>query len=534
MKRIFLLNILIFVSIVSFSCNKKNEEEIQIIEREETVIENLTYPNKVDMSKWLYNSDDNVYYQLGIDYCVNPVDEKYEKLAIFVNDKFMDGVNNGDGTYTCKVSNEKVVKNYIAMTAPIVMPIEKDDFSANEALTEYSSNSKIYTDEGFIYVHAGHRGKEHGAPLGVVDIKAAIRYIKYNSDLLLGDSSKIFTFGMGSGGAKSMIVGATGDSPLYEKYLDNIGAVKNISDSVFGAAAWCPIINFDSADMEYEWNMGESRKDISDYEKDLSKKLSKEYVKYINSLNLYDSYGNSLSLEDDGNMGHKGSYYELVKSLIEDSLNDFLINTTFPYTYSGQVYETKEDYINDLNKDFEWVFYDEKMGSAKISNISDFSKAVKIANKNIPAFDALDKTYGENILFGIGDGNGVHFDSYMSEIVEDEKKEEYINDLNKVDSLGYDTKKRVNMYSPLYFLLKNKEGYNTVNVAEYFRIRSGISQSETSVTTEINLAMALSEHRDVKGVDFEMVWGKKHEKAESIGDSDINFIEWVNRCMGIN
>ena len=31
---------------------------------------------KVDMNKWLYNADDNVYYQLGIGYCclmVNPL-----------------------------------------------------------------------------------------------------------------------------------------------------------------------------------------------------------------------------------------------------------------------------------------------------------------------------------------------------------------------------------------------------------------------------------------------------------------------------
>lgn len=35
--------------------------------------------SQIDMSKWLYNSDDDVYYQIGISYCENPADESYEQ-----------------------------------------------------------------------------------------------------------------------------------------------------------------------------------------------------------------------------------------------------------------------------------------------------------------------------------------------------------------------------------------------------------------------------------------------------------------------
>lgn len=38
----------------------------------------------VDMSRWRYNAEDDVYYQLGIPYCEKPVDLNYQTLAFFV------------------------------------------------------------------------------------------------------------------------------------------------------------------------------------------------------------------------------------------------------------------------------------------------------------------------------------------------------------------------------------------------------------------------------------------------------------------
>ena len=36
---------------------------------------------KVDSKAWQYNSDDDVYYQIGIFYCEKPADTNYETLA---------------------------------------------------------------------------------------------------------------------------------------------------------------------------------------------------------------------------------------------------------------------------------------------------------------------------------------------------------------------------------------------------------------------------------------------------------------------
>ncbi len=597
MKKIMIKKflVLLFVALFFAACEK---EEI-IVEtttiNNETIVERIAedtksfiYPEKVDMTKWLYNVDDNVYYQIGIDYCTNKRETDYQTLSIFVPGEYFSSEKNENDFYTCVIDDTKSVKNYDAITAPIVMPVETPGYSAMKALTEYSSEAKEYTNEGFIYVYAGCRGREHGAPLGVVDLKAAVRYIKYNETVIPGDIKKIFTFGMSGGGAQSALMGITGDSVLYDEYLDDIGAVKNVSDAVFGSMCWCPITSLDSADMAYEWNMGISRSDLTEEEEIISKNLARQYVDYINNLQLKDFEGNYLTLDYDDEMCNKGSYYSYVKLAVENSLNSFLQTTTFPYEYKnsrgnfnmrGQIkderenvdmskrnnrddennkenseipieeidniqrnnmeglslsgtYETVKDYIAALNQNVEWVKYDEKTNTATITNLYEFSKNVKVASKNLGAFDDLNKTQGENILFGYGDGQGSHFDKYLGEAIKDtEYENDFSSDLSKIDFLGNTVEDRINMYSPLYYLLPVSKGYNTSNVAPYFRIRTGAWQSDTSVTTEINLGLSLSQYKNVKDVDFEMVWGVGHEKAESVGDSTENFIEWVNNCM---
>ena len=65
-------------------------------------------------------------------------------------------------------------------------------------------------------------------------------------------------------------------------------------------------------------------------------------------------------------------------------------------------------------------------------------------------------------------------------------------------------------------------------VASYWRIRTGINQSDTALSTEINLALALVAYG--ADVDFETVWGQAHVEAERTGDSTTNFIAWVVEC----
>lgn len=544
----------------------------------------------IDNTKWKYNSDDNVYYQTGISYCSNPADSNYENLAVFVPGNYMNSSSNNDGTYTCTINENAAVNGYTALTAPIVMPINTPGYSAQAALTDYT-DVLDYTDAGFVYVHAGCRGRDSGAPAGVTDLKAAIRYIRYSDSSVPGDAECIFTFGMSGGGAQSAVVGTTGDSELYTPYLEQIGALSGYSDAVLGSMCWCPITNLDTADEAYEWMMGTTRSGLSEEQQKISDKLAEAYASYINSAGIKDPSGNVLTLNSSSEgIYQAGSYYDYMKKVIETSLNNFLSDTAFPYdastssqggmrgpggmpgggkggqrpdgeqrpdggnregqsfedkdnitrngssngiTISG-TYNTAQEYIDALNANGQWVTYDASTNKASITSIKDFVKALKSASKNLGAFDQLDAGQGENTLFGYGDGNGAHFDSYLSSILKgigSEYASNYQTDLAKTDSAGNTVDVRLKMYTPLYYLLESSEGYNTSKVAQYWRIRTGIAQGDCALSTEMNLALALENYSAVKSVDFETVWGAGHTMAERTGNSTENYIKWVNECM---
>ncbi|MBQ6451436.1 MAG: hypothetical protein IJJ29_05890 [Solobacterium sp.] len=563
---------------------QENTEETAVIK---------TNLEKIDSTAWLYNEEDDVYYQTGISYCEDPADEEYETLAVFVPGAYMTASDNGDGTFTCTINTDAEINGYTALTAPIVMPINTPGYSAQSALTGYTSVTS-YTEAGFVYVHAGCRGRDAGAPAGVTDLKAAVRYVRYTNDTIPGDSESIFTFGMSGGGAQSALMGASGDSELYEPYLQQIGAVEGVSDAVLGSMCWCPITNLDTADEAYEWMMGITRTDLSEEEQQISDALAEAFASYINSAGLKDENGTVLTLEaSEEGIFQSGTYYEYLKAVIEESLEHFLVDTEFPYEASASnqggmnnfgggmpsgehgerpeggfpgahgnsdgneeisyeeiddisrkdtggsglslsgTYETAQDYIDALNAEGEWVTYDEASGRVTITDIASFVKELKNASKNLGAFDQLDAGQGENTLFGYGDGSGAHFDSILAGILEDlgsTYAEAYAADLEKTDSLGNTAETRLNMYTPLYYLLDTSDGYGSSTPAKYWRIRTGINQGDCALSTEVNLALALMNDSSVESTDFETVWGQGHTQAERSGNSTQNFIAWVEEC----
>ena len=498
----------------------------------------------------------------------------------------MNATDNGDGTFTCEVDNDAILNGYTAQSAPIVIPVETPGYSAMGAPTDYVSSSAQFTEAGFIYVYPGARGRNEGAPAGVTDFKAAIRYIRFNGDDIAGDKDSIFSFGMSGGGAQSALIGATGNSELYTPYLNAIGAADE-KDDVKGSMCWCPITNLDIADEAYEWNMGVTRSDLTEDMQALSDGLADAFASYINDIELTDENGIVLLLEqDEDGKWTKGTYYDYIKSEIERSLNNFLSDNTFPYTkqssngFGGfgvrgggmpdfangekpqggdnanvpieeldgiqrttdtsqaaeedKTYQTAEEYIADSNGDEAWIAYDEKTNTATITSVEAFVKACKNASKSVGAFDDLNATQGENTLFGYGDGKGAHFDVMMARLLANTEYEEaYKADLEKTDALGNLVNYRVNMYTPMYYIDDMYAGFKTADVAKYFRIRTGINQGDTALSTEVNLALGLRAYGS--DVDFETVWGQGHTKAErgASGEelSDTNFIAWVNECM---
>lgn len=630
---------------------------------------------------WNYDAENHVYWQIQVGYCSMPAADEYETMGIYVPGDYMDGTENSDGTYTCTINTEKPVNGYTADTAPIVFPINTAGYSAQKAPSSYSYQGlSDYLTAGYIYVYAGMRGRNNGyddagslsysggAPWGVTDLKAAIRYYRYNADLLPGDTERIFTFGMSGGGAQSAVAGASGDSELYNPYLMEIGAAmqdndgNDISDAVCGSMCWCPITSLDYADEAYEWNLGQYASDGTradgTFTAALSDDMSVKYAEYINQLGLKDKEGNALTLEEsETGIYTAGSYYDYLLSVVETSLNNFLSDTTFPYTATagftrpdggfaggdgqtppqggeitkgdksernnrnadgevpesdtgnsedgeapediemlqngeapedgempqngevpedgempqkgeapqdgeipengtmpemgagssdnaGTTYETVEDYIASLNTEEEWVTYDKATNTAQITSMEAFVNQCKTASKDVGAFDDLNCSQAENMLFGNDEQDAMHFDSVMASLLKDNQEKyaelsnwdasyaaSYSNGLSSEDALGNSSSYRQNMYNPMYYLSDYYEGYGTSKPAQNWRIHTGIEQGDTALTVETNLALALEQCEDVKSVEFETVWNQGHTTAERTGDSTTNFIAWVDECV---
>ena len=448
----------------------------------------------LDNSKWSYDSDNDIYYQIGVQYCTKPQATSYESMGIYVPGAYFDATDNGNGTFTCAPSASGKVGDYTAATAPIVMPINTAGYSSQAAPTSYSSDGiTTYTQAGLVYVYAGCRGRKMeddacgAAPWGVTDLKAAVRTLRYNDALIPGNKDRIFSFGHSGGGAQSAVLGASGDAAGYSDYLDAIGAPtadangKALSDAIFGAMCWCPITCLMSADAAYEWNMGQfatsGTRAEGTFTRQLSRDLAASYADYINTLGLVDASGTALKLSDGGEgIACAGSYYDYVKGQVEQSLNNFLADTTFPYTPSNSfnadmgaggggasggpsgdrsggapsggvpsggapsgagpsgksdgssgsstgssettTYATAADYIAALNGSDAWISYNASTNTATITGLAGFVAACKSPSKDVGAFDAFDRSQAENEVFGNESNAGLHFDATMATLLE--------------------------------------------------------------------------------------------------------------------
>ena len=541
----------------------------------------------LDSAAWRYDATGDVYYQLGLSYVATPQASDYETLGIYVPGAYFTGTDNGNGTYTATINASGAVGSFTAATAPTVLPVNTPGYSAQKPPSEYSYDTiKAYMEAGFIYVHAGLRGKDSNsqtysgnAPWGVTDLKAAVRYRRYNAASIPGDAAKVYVFGHSGGGAQSAVAGASGDSGLFAPYLAALGAAttdtsgKALSDAVAGAMCWCPITTLDSANAAYEWNMGQfassGTRAEGTWTRAYSQDLAAAFPAYLNELKLTDSDGKPLSLESSSKGTYlAGSYYDHLVAVIQKSLNDFLSATSFPYTPSstemagmgpggggapsgggpdGQsssettTYNTVEEYIASLNSSSQWVAYDASTNTATITGLEGFVTSQKNASKDVGAFDGVDRAQTENLVMGSGE-NKLHFSSSSREVISKGQSKysalsgwsndygvaAYEKDLAAKDSVGTDMATRVSMYDPLYYLTQDSKGRGTSTIAPAWRIRTGITQGDTASTVEVNLALALQQ-AGAGSVDFATIWGQGHTMAELTGTGEENFIAWVTQ-----
>ena len=337
-----------------------------------------TYAFKTAINNlWQYDSSNNLYYIVGLYYCSNPADKTYEQMGIYVPAAYMNATANSDGTYTCTINTTATVNGYSSSNAPIVIPVNTPGYSAQAAPTGSSTSVTSYIKAGFIYLWAGCRGRDAGAPLGVTDLKSAIKYYRYlqaEQKSVPGNVNAIFSFGHSGGGAQSSLLGASGNSTLYDAYFTAIGAATEYKDDICGAMCWCPITNLDQADGAYEWNMGLTRSGLSTSDSNISAGLAKVFANYVNAIGFKDpSTGATLTLSSttDGYY-QSGSYYQYIMGVINDAVSRY-------NTYNSASVS--------------------KYSTTDASALKSFTSSYKTASKGLGAFDDYDeKGQAENTL----------------------------------------------------------------------------------------------------------------------------------------
>ena len=435
----------------------------------------------------------------GIVYVRHPVEPTYQTLNIYIPEAYF---------------HSQSVDGYTAQTAPIFLPNQIGGYmpatagkpGARAFGPPPEPGSKPASDamqtalsKGYVVASPGARGRTSPtgkAPAAIVDLKAAVRYLRANDKVMPGDATKIISNGTSAGGALSVLLGATGNSRDYAPQLKALGAA-DAPDDIFAVSAYCPISLLEQADAAYEWQFN----GINDYQKmdirmldykverklvpgtltaeqvKLSDALKPLFAPYVNSLGLKDETGRPLTLDKDGN----GSFRQYVEG--------WLIRSAQKQIDAGQDLSARQ-----------WL----TIRNGKVTG-ADFGAYAKAAGrqKTPPAFDALDLSAGENQLFGTQRVDKQHFTAFS-------QTHRTAAGATRADA------HTVALMSPMGYI-----GHATN--PQHWRIRVGTADRDTSLAIASLLAAKLQ--NTGKHVDFALPWDVPHS-----GDYDLDeLFTWMKQ-----
>ena len=353
-----------------------------------------------------------------------------------------------------------------------------------------TSRADLALAAGLVVVTPGCRGRDNKAadgtnygkaPAAIVDLKAAVRYIRHNKGILPGNVEEIFSVGCSAGGAISSLLGTSGNSRLYDPYLKEIGAA-DANDNIFGCVAYSPITDLENADGAYEWMYGTSPTRSGLVDQDLSKQLKA----------LYEDYQLSLKLQ-----GKNGFGFLTAENYGKYLLQDFLIPSANLYLKS--LTEEKRNEYLAKNKWITWT------GKGAAFEFQDYVTHVG-RMKGMPAFDDFDSKQPEPDLFGNKTIDSRHFTDFSLQHASG----------NKNTLVENDVKQLVNLMNANYFIRQDNKG-----CAGYWWLRNGSSDNHTSQTVMVNLATGL-ENRN-KNVNAALFWDGGH----CADDDPQGLVQWM-------
>lgn len=429
----------------------------------------------------------------GLFYCAHPADD-IQRLNLYAPEIFFSGGS---------------LNGYTARTAPIFLPNTVGGYKPGPAgvpeVNEHGEPNTVLRAlmHGYVVACAGIRGRSSCAdglytgklPALIVDMKAAIRYLRHNADCIPGSTERMITSGTSAGGALSALAGATGNAAEYQPYLDAIGAA-NARDDVFAANCYCPIINLENADSAYEWQFcGESsyrgwhsQGQLTTEQERVSSALKELFPTYLNSLCLTDDAGQPLTLNADGT----GSFLDFVADQVIHSAQHELGTHDSAKRLSrlavpGSTVE-QQPFLRIVN------------GRAEGLDWTGYIRAIT-RMKTPPAFDALDLGSTENDAFAQADNKPRHFTAFSLAH-------------SSADGLIADSE-IIQLSNPMAFI-------GHADTAAHWRIRHGAYDRDTSLAIPVILAQTLRQAG--YSVDFRLPWGLPHS-----GDYDLDeLFSWID------
>ena len=448
----------------------------------------------------------------GIFYVTNIEDSVYQTLNIYVPDT----LRNGNET---PIFLRTYIGGYMATTAKT--PSASD--ATGRALKEgyivcipgsRGANSTITRNGKTIYTGT--------APNGLLDLKAAIRYLRYNDARIPGSAERIIIDGTSAGGAMSALIGSTGDCHEYDEYLRHMGAAPT-SDKVFASVCYCPITDLNHADMEYEWLYGCTNtgvRHLSSDQIEISNELAAECPAYINSLNLKDKSGNTITADNYKDYLKTFLIASAHKALeegceIPDTIgiiryaekpdfgnlpvrpgnNDGRSAPSFGPTGTRPQFNNNTDYVTDINLD-KYLSY--------VASITPL--------KTPPAFDQygvlIDTPTPENNVFGNPEGIPANFTDFSL------RHRTHDNSA----TLSKDMTQRVFIMNPMNFISEK-----ATSVAPHWFIRHGAKDRDTSFLVPVNLATKLM--NSGFDVNFFLPWNRPHSGDYNLDD----LFAWIER-----
>jgi hypothetical protein len=441
----------------------------------------------------------------------------YQSMNVYVPEST---VGDQDAAIYFAVNNSGWMASYI-----------KNQIADGTSYSSATSNVGAALKAGFVYIDVASRSRGITSPDGtsyvgkapapIVDAKAAVRYLRLNDAAMPGSAERIVVNGTSGGGGQSTAMGASGNSPDYYPYLEEIGAAgfdaagrSTLRDDVFAINAYCPITDLGNADILYDWlyNALGTRATVGPMNNaTASAALAAAYPAYQASLGLTNPDGTPLTADN---------MIETVKSEVIRSAEAYMAadpanvvpDLGAPIVISGRGGDAT--FTND------WIDVDNDANTVVSVDMTNYLNFVAMQNmlKPAPSFDQSGATVpgsgggpgtGESSLFGTSSQEYSNFTEYSW------NHNDIAGDGSGLDDTGLtwaefiaspDTvvDEQIDLIDPLHYL------GTSADAAPYWYVRTGTRDRDTAFTVSINLDRALQADPDVVDANYRLAWNQPH------------------------